>query len=117
MANYNDLLKEIDLSKDTNDVLVDLSRLSNKYSHYQNQRHNKNKNNNSDEIMGILDGKDIVINNMASEIKQLKQQIIDLSVTYNKKIEDLKIKHKKDLMCIHSDYVRRMNQNNTTITE
>lgn len=103
MANYNDL------SKDTNDVLVDLSRLSNKYSHYQN----RDKNNISDEITNILNGKDIIINNMTDEIKQLKQQIIDLSVTYNKKIEDLKIKHKKDLMLIHSDYVRRINQNNT----
>lgn len=95
-----------EISKDTDDVLVDLSRLSNKYSLYQSHDNAER----SDEVT-------ILVKNMTNEIKQLKQQIIDLSVTYNKKIEDLKIKHKKDLLRIHSDYVKRINQNNTTTSE
>lgn len=105
--------QHIEISKDTDDVLVDLSRLSNKYTLYQN----RDKIGHSDEVTYILNEKDILVKNMANEIKQLKQQIVDLSVTYNKKIEDLKIKHKKDLLRIHSDYVKRINQNNTPTTE
>ena len=92
---YNDILND--------DILTsDLDILANKYDNYQ-----KNK---KGPYIDLVESKNKIIDDLKNDIKKLKQELIDMSVNYNSKIEQLRIEHKRELNIQHHEYMKKIKE-------
>lgn len=95
--------------KKEEELLGDLDMLSEKYRRFQKENINTIINDNT-EYGELLKEKDFIINDLKNENKELRQKIIDITILYNTKIENIKTEHKKELYRIHSEFVERLNK-------
>ncbi len=81
---------------DLNSVQTNLDDLTNKYKSL-----NKQTTNSYDDL---IKSKDAQIMILTAKIKKLEQQLIDIALIYNEKIEEQKTQHKKDMMIMNKQF-------------
>lgn len=91
------------------DLPTDIARLSKKYALLQSGG-SLQKN---DPLTGIIESKDQIIDDQHKMIENLKQEITDLTLCYNEKLEQLRVQHKKELCLQHAQYVRKLKSKDT----
>lgn len=99
------VIQQLETIRSEDSVSGDLNRLSKKYSQYRIESLQPNGSNEYDRLIKI---KDIVIEDLKKENELLKQKLIDLTIVYNTKIDDLKIEHKHELRRMHAEYINRI---------
>ena len=76
--------------------------------HRSDQQNNVNENDPFDSMMDeMIDAKNLIINDQKKEILKLKQNLVDLTLVYNTKIEQLKQEHKKELYYQYMEFMKR----------
>lgn len=55
----------------------------------------------------LIEMKNDTIDDLKREINGLKQEIIDLTIIYNNKIENLRTQHKNDLYLQYKEYIKK----------
>ena len=84
------------------EVDTDLNHLTKKYKKLQ-----ENKTDFYDELINT---KDDTIHDLNDEIEKLKENIDELALIYNDKIQYIREQHKKDLYTQHVKYVKKINK-------
>lgn len=131
---------QIDDVKRDESMIDNLDALTKKYNRYQNtslqQKSNREQNMRYDSRYGkhneidnryqqerehpidpyeeLIESKNIEIDDLKHEITKLKQKFVDMSITYNSKIDRLRQDHRKELHSQHKKFMERIktcNQN------
>ena len=55
----------------------------------------------------MIDAKNLIINDLKKEILKFKQNLVDLTIVYNTKIEQLKQEHKKELYHQYMEFMKK----------
>ena len=90
------------LIKKDEDMLNDFNSLTKKYSQFQNNTTKK------DPYAEIINSKDVMIEDLKKQLQKSGQDLIDLTLLYNNKIESLRIEHKKELCILRSEYMKKL---------
>jgi len=99
------VIEQLETIRSEDNVNDNLNRLSKKYSHYQTESLCSRGSNEYDRLIKI---KDIQLDDLKKENEFLKQKLIDLTIVYNTKIDDIKIEHKHELRRMHAQYITRI---------
>jgi hypothetical protein len=100
--------------KNTESLLTDLAILSNKYKRYndeQNKTYGHKINDRVKEknpLSEIIVSKDEQISNLKIEIDKLKQELIDTTIAYNLKLEQLRSDHRNDLQRQYLEFMKKL---------
>jgi hypothetical protein len=94
-------LQQIEYENNNETVLEDLERLSKKYKRYHQEHMHQNQ---KDPFFELLESKDEQINSLHKKLEILKQQLIDTTIIYNTKIEELRSEHRRELQRLHATF-------------
>ena len=100
------VIEQLETIRSEDNVNDDLNRLSRKYSYYQTESIRPNGSTN--EYIKIIKIKDIQLDDLKKENEFLKQKLIDLTIVYNTKIDNIKIEHEHELRRMHAQYITRI---------
>jgi len=62
----------------------------------------------TDPFIELVESKNDIINELKQEILRLKQEIVDLTLLYNLKIENLRQDHKKELYAQYKEFLKKL---------
>jgi hypothetical protein len=115
MKNNIDPLQQIEKEKNNEIMIGNLERLSKKYQRYNQEHINIQKEPNGhakDSFVELIETKDDLINSLQNEINMLKQQLVDTTIIYNTKIEQLRSEHTQELHRLHISFAERLASKN-----
>ncbi len=104
--NDKDTDTDTDKGEDTFDD--ELNILTKKYQRYNEKIYDHI----NDPYVELIDSKDVIIKELRSKIEELKQELIDVSILYNDKIELIRNDQRKELHTQHKEYLKQLKKNN-----
>ena len=102
LMDYHDEIK----SEDT--LFDDFNILTKKYQRYNEKIYDQI----DDPYIELIESKDVIIKELRSQIDELKQELVDVCILYNDKIEFLRFDHRKELHTLHKQYLKQLKKNN-----
>ena len=94
--------------KSDGSLFDDLNSLTKKYQQYNEKIYDQMH----DPYIELVESKDDRIEELKIKNDELKQELIDLSILYNEKIEQIRIDHRKELHSQHKEYLKQLKKNN-----
>jgi hypothetical protein len=88
-------------------LVSDLNRMSKKYKQYQANTLN-GSGSPSNPWTELMESKNNTINDLIQELAKAKQDLVDLTIVYNNKIELLRTEHKRELNFQHAECMKKI---------
>lgn len=99
-----DPIQQIEDEKHSEIASINLDHLTKKYNRYKQEF---TKEISTDPLYEVIKSKDTIIDDLTKRIESLEKQLVDTTILYNTKIEQLRMEHKNELRRQHAEFVKR----------